>query len=204
MVDVIKLAHVSGRSSGAAAVLLLMCSCATLKVPADPPEFKSEEMLHAGAPGIEMSVMPIRGRDSYWSLFDDNLPEAGIAAVWVTVRNTADAELDLSRVKWVLSRDGRDYPALNGDQVFKLYYQARHVRMYAAESDRRARLALERIRFQPGRVSPSANREGFVFFRIDPGASPDWSERGILIADDIRVGNNRMSMLQVHLSYAHP
>jgi len=198
-----RLARVSGRSS-AAAVLLLMCSCATLNVPADPPEFKSEAMLHARAPGIELSVVPIQGRDLYWSLFNDNLPEAGIAAVWVSVKNTADAELDLSKARWVLSGDGRDEAALTGDQVFNLYYHTRHIRMYSAETDRRARLAMEKIRFQPGRISPSANREGFLFFRVIPGASFDSGARTILIAENIRHRNSRMSPLQVHLTYANP
>ena len=205
MVDLFKMVTACGRSLVTAAVLILMCSCASLNVPADPPEFKPEEMLRTSAPGVELSVMPVQGRDSYWSLFDDNLPEAGIGALWVSVKNLGDAEIDFSRVKWVmLRRDGTNQPALDGNQVFRLYYHARHIRMYAAENDRRARLALERIRFQPGRIAPSMNREGFLFFRIVPSSSFDWSGHGTLIADNIRFRDGRMSSLQVHLAYANP
>jgi hypothetical protein len=204
MVDPFKTEPLHGRSAAVVAISLLMCSCSTINVPVDPPEFKPDEMLCASGAGVEMGVKPIQGRDSYWSLFDDNLPEAGIAALWVSVRNVADGEIDFSKVKWVLRRGGTDQLALDGDHVFKLYYRARHVRMYGVETDRQARLAMERIRFQPGRIRPSMVREGFLFFRVVPSSALDWTGLGTLFADNIRLRDGRMSSLQVHLAHANP
>lgn len=204
MVDPFKMGPLCGRSVAAVAISLLMCSCTTLTVPVDPPQFKPDEMLCTSAPGVELGVKPIQGRDSYWSLFDDNLPEAGIGALWVSVKNVADVEIDFSKVKWVLRRGSTDQLALDGDQVFKLYYRARHIRMYAVETDRQARLAVERIRFQPGRIRPSMVREGFLFFRVVPSSALDWSGRGTLFADNIRLKDGRISSLQVRLAYANP
>jgi len=190
------------RSAAAVVVSLLMCSCATLNVPVDPPRFNPDEMLRTSVLGVELSVKPIQGRDSYWSLFDDNLPEAGIGAIWVAAKNVADGEIDFTKARWMLRRGSADQPALDGDQVFKLYYRARHIRMYGVETDRQAKLALERIRFQSGLIRPSMIQEGFLFFRVVPSSALDWS--GTLIVDNIRLKDARISSLQVQLTYANP
>jgi len=202
MIDQFQKGQLCCRSAVAAAVSLLMCSCATLDVPVDPPRFKPDEMLRTSASGVELGVKPIQGRDSYWSLFNDNLPEAGIGAIWVAIKNVTDNEIDFSKVRWVLRRGTTDRLPLDGDQVFKLYYRARHIRMYGIETDRQAKRALDRIRFQPGLMPPSAVREGFLFFRVAPRSALDWS--GTLSADNIRFKDGRTSSLQVLLAYANP
>lgn len=204
MVGLFKMGFPCGRSAASMAILLVMCSCATLNVPAVPPQFNPKEMLCINAPGVELSVKAIEGRDNYWSLFDDDLPQAGIGAIWVSVKNVSDSEIDLSKLKWVLRRGGTDEPALDGDQVFKLYYRARHIQMYGIETDRRAKLALEKIRFQAGRIRPRMVREGFLFFRVAPASAQDWVGNGILRAENVRLTEGRTSSLQVHFAYANP
>jgi hypothetical protein len=200
----IRTAVLCSRSGLAAAALLLMSSCATLNVPAEPPRFDPTETQHASAPGVELGVKPILEREEYWSLFDDNLPEAGIAAVWVSVKNLSDREIDFSGVRWVLRRGMADQAALTSDQVFKIYYRARHIRMYAAETDRRARLAMERVRFQPGSIHPSAERDGFLFFHVYSSALQEWTGRGTLCAENVRLNDGITSSLQVHFTHANP
>lgn len=185
-------------------VLLLSASCATLTVPPQVPRFDSGEMKHVAAHGIDLAVKPIEGRDSYWALFDDNLPEAGLAAIWMSVRNDNNAPVDFSKVRWVFRRGTKDLKPLDGDQVFKLYYRARRIRMYQVQADRQARLALERVRFQPGRVRPSTAREGFVFFRVDPNPSGAGIGRGALLAEGIRLSDGRPASLRLDLDYANP
>ena len=76
--------------------------------------------------------------------------------------------------------------------------------MYAAETDRQARLALEKVRFQPGRIPASEARDGFLFFRVVPSARQEWTASETLYIKNLRLNDGRISSLQVQLTHANP
>src|SRR5512136_2224160 len=78
----------------------LVSACATLHVPPAAPSFNLENLPAAGNHGVEIRAKVIDGINSYWELFDDYLPEIGIAALWVIVRNPGPSDIRLSKAKW--------------------------------------------------------------------------------------------------------
>jgi hypothetical protein len=186
-----------------AALGALLSSCASLNAPVHAPAFPQNEMSRTSREGIEIGVWPIVAEDEYWRLFDENLPSMGIVALWVEIRNTRAAEIGLDLNGCMLRVGGRGYAALGIGQVFEHYYNSYHVRMYAMESDRTARLKMERVAFQPGRMPPAAKREGLLFFRVDPSQASGWGTQASLLRLNIRLSVRAKTTLEIVLTHVH-
>ncbi len=126
--------------------------------------------------------MPIRTWEEYWALFDDNLPEIGLLAVWVELRNTRPQEIDLSGVKWELQRGPESFHAADLGQVFKQYYKRHDVRLYSLNADNDARQAMSLWLLHTSRLRPEESQKGFLFFRLNSYQPPDWNRGTVLFA----------------------
>lgn len=182
----------------------LLTSCSSMHVPLKPLSFKADEFLRASNSGLNLSVKPIESIHAYWELFDDNLPEIGIAAVWVVVGNTSDATIDLTHSQWFVQLGERKYVRMENAALFSRYYRGRNVRMYTVNADKRARLDLERMTLHPGRLRQAMQADGFVFFGIDPSRAPQWTRGARLQIRGIRIENGKRIKLNLPLAYASP
>ncbi len=115
-----------------------------------------------------------------------------------------ESDLDLGRIRWTLRHNDRGTTALDADDFLSGYYRASGTRMYSVSADRKLKLELENVLFQPVRIPPFSVRQGFLFFRIDPAAAEDWVRGSTLSAARIRDNHGRLLTLQVLLADAHP
>jgi hypothetical protein len=182
----------------------LTASCAALQAPISPPPLQPREFLRASREGIDIAAKPIVGDDEYLQLFDDDLPSIGIVALWIQARNTRATAIELHPASWYIRIANRSFPALSVQKVFERYYKGRNVRMYAIRADRAARLNMERVAFHQGRIQPSAEQDGFVFFRIDPSISAGWTHGATLVMQDFQLDMHSKTNLEIALSHANP
>ncbi len=161
-------------------------------------------MLRADRSGLTLAVKPIQGVNEYWDLFNDNLPEIGIAAAWVKLSNSGSGTLDLSKSEWTLQIGGRTLARMQTAKVLTEYYKRRHIRMYLVSADVKAQKELENISFHQVRLRPSGEAEGLVFFHIDPAFAPLWARNATLQVTDIRTSAGKRFDLSLSLSYATP
>ncbi len=191
----------------ASAALVVTISCGPpLQIPLRTYQIPSGELRFVSEGGIEFGATAIVGLDRYWELFDDNLPESGIGAVWIEVRNQSASELNMSPVRWKLrgSQDQQGVSELDATAFFDRYYRMRRLRMIPTEADRKSKMDLENVRFQGVRIPPHSGRHGFLFFRIDPTTSEDWVGDSILIAERLRDSHGKTISPRVPLAHANP
>jgi hypothetical protein len=182
----------------------LTTSCATLQAPMSPPPLQPQEFLRGSREGIDIAVKPIVEEDEYLQLFDDNLPSIGIVTLWVQARNTRATAIELNPASWYIRIANRSFPALSVQSLLERYYKGRNVRIYAIGADREARLNMERVAFHQGRIQPSAEQDGFVFFHIDPSISAGWTHGATLVMQDLPLDKHSRTNLEVALSHANP
>jgi hypothetical protein len=199
--------HTSWRSGPRvilAAAALLQISCASLQVPLTPVSFSSDRTLHSGGAGIELRIRPILSQDEYLDLFDDFLPEIGVVAFWVDVRNTRDNAVEIPPSSWRLETGGRGIHSLSVQDVFERYYDGRRIRMYTIGADGTARQNMERIAFKHGRIEPSTEHAGLVFFAIAPPATRGWNQGAVLRLGGIRLPDGSRVVIRIDISHASP
>jgi hypothetical protein len=184
------------------ALAWILSACSTLRVPAARPDFNVNEFAHTEAGGIVLRARAIVDQETYSDLFDDDLPRLGIIATWVSLENQSREEAAVDPGKWHLQIAGSRHPAMSSDDVVDLYYQERHIRIYAETADERARGRLEKLSLEPMQLAPGASAQGFVFFRIGAPPPPSWNLDATLMATGIKLGGGRK--LDMHLPlYAH-
>jgi hypothetical protein len=186
------------------AVCGMMISCSTLQVPLHAPDMGPEDLRCAAIEGIDVRAKAIEREDEYWQLFEDYLPSIGIVALWIEVHNNGATAIDLRRSDWSLRIGDRSSAALSSDQVFEQYYDGYQVRMYSMQADRKARLRLERAAWQQGRIPPALRRDGFLFFRIDPGKAAGWTRQATLLLRNLRLRPGVKTTLEIVLAHANP
>src|SRR5437867_5229316 len=113
----------------------LLLSCSSLRVPVHAPDFRVEEFLRVNQDGIAVQVRPIENQENYWELFDDDLPRAGIACMWVRIQNSTNDLIDLSGLRFELRAGTKTFQELNTRAVLKQFYRGRHIRMYSLAAD---------------------------------------------------------------------
>jgi hypothetical protein len=177
------------RSGGVFPFVLLLVSlagasssCSVLRAPMSPPAVPGEHRHRFAAAGVVVEAAPVRSWEDYWSLFDDNLPEIGLLAVWVEVRNDGPEEIDLGEVKWQLIKGSETLRAAGIDDLFSRYYDRRQLRVYNVDADKQARRSFSRWMLASDRLPPSQSRQGFLFFRSGSSMGPDWNRDAVLIA----------------------
>jgi hypothetical protein len=163
----------------ALALLATFCQgCATLRVPELVPEasISGTAEVSGRAAAVTVSARPIARLDEYRSLFDEDLPKIGLAAVVVTVRNDGPSDYDAGRLRLRLrSATGRNSPALGTEGVLKAYYSGRGMRAYTVRSHEETTKALERVRLKPALLGPGGEVSGLMFFRIAPAPADGWT-----------------------------
>lgn len=192
------------------AILLLVSAvgsaCAVLHAPLAPPAVTPEGRFHLSAEGLEIEAQPIRTWEQNWELFDDNLPEIGLLAVWVELRDTSSKELDLARAKWELRRGADRLRPLSLDGIYENYYKRHHTRFYGVKADRDAREVMGKWLLDAGRLRPSESRRGFLFFKTASAQTPDWNRGAVLtLSRFAHVGGARNDRrLELPLFHARP
>jgi hypothetical protein len=184
------------------AVVFEVSGCSTLHVPAVRPDFSASESVQTATEGVILRAAAVLGRERYSDLFDDDLPQLGIVAVWITVENRSRQEVAVEPKRWYVLSAGRRCPAMSPNEMVDRYYHERNIRLYVVRADERARERLEQLSFQRARLAPGASSEGFVFFRTDASAPPSWNLEATLMAGGIRLGGERKLDMQLPL-YAH-
>jgi hypothetical protein len=153
---------------------------------------------------VELSATPIQSTDDYWELFDDNLPEIGLVALWIEMRNTGSRETDLSRVRWELRRGTLLLREASADDIFKQYYQRRQVRLYSVNSDLIARKAMSGALMKSGRLQPSESCSGFLVFKSKSPLPQDWSRDGVLVGRGFPPRSGGRKTVELPLTHANP
>jgi hypothetical protein len=184
--------------------ILFTPSCTSLQVPVRSYEMSPRELLFSSQNGISVGARPIVGRDRYWDLFDDNLPEFGIGAIWVQVRNETETGLDMSAVHWILAENQAGIKELDSTGVLDRYYQMRRIRLVTVEEDRKSQQNLEFVRFPITRIPSHSSEQGFLFFRIGPTKSENWIRGSTLRVERVRDSQGRTLSVQVPLANANP
>ena len=182
---------------------IFLASCTTLKVPLRFPEV-SGPTLQASREGVTLGAHLIEGRENYWELFDDELPQIGIAALWVRIENSRTEPIDLSDLTWELEARGESFSDLSTDQVLDRFYDRRGIRFYSVHSDRKTREDLEKVMLKTGRLLPAAISQGFVFLDVNPSAGHGWSHGAKLFARGIRLENRQKIEFEFSPIDAHP
>jgi hypothetical protein len=186
-------------------ILLLSVSCATLRVPETAPSFKAEEFVRASQAGLVLEARPVVDRESYWDLFEDDLPQFGIVAIWVNIRNERTGTVTVGPRCWRLRSAGGEERILNAGQLFEQYYDKRRIRAFSMHSDQEAREKLQPLMLNmttPLRASET--RSGFVFFRIRPSSATGRLSSARLILRDVRLPDRKSLTLELPLTYATP
>jgi hypothetical protein len=187
----------------AAAFAVVLASCATLQVPMAKLSFPPQDKLRESRDGIDVGVKPMVSEVDYLELFDDFLPEIGIVALWVEVKNARAAAVEIQPSNWRLLAGNRSFHALSVQHVFDRYYRGRNIRMYTSRADRDAKQKMKRVWFENGRIEPSMKRAGLVFFAIDPALARSWGRGAILNLADIQLARGLKIAIQVKISHAN-
>jgi hypothetical protein len=182
---------------------LAVIGCSTLHVPAVRPSFSMRESVQAETDGITLRASPIVGKESYNELFDDDLPQVGIIAVWVALENHSKQPVAVDPKRWYMLAASRRCPVMPSNEMMDRYYRERGIRLYIVQADERARDRLQKLSLQRGELAPGTSAEGFVFFRTDGSAPPSWNRDARLMAKGIKLGGKRKLDMELPL-YAHP
>jgi hypothetical protein len=177
--------------------------CSSLRVPAQVPAFPEAELQRTGTGPVELEARAVDARALNWELFDDHLPELGLAPVWVRVRNRGAERLDLGRASWRLELGGRRFSALGRDAILGRFYKRKKIRMYTLQAHAAARTSLDRLLIAAGPLAPGTSASGFVFLGIDPRAAGTWVG-GTLVLHGVRLGSRRAPDLTLVLGHAQP
>jgi hypothetical protein len=188
----------------AATVLSIGVSCASLHVPSSAPQFESSAWVSSESEGVELRAVPLEGKESYWELFDENLPALGIVALWVEFRNHRQTQVTLTDAPWRLQIPAGKTGSLDAAQVMKRYHSRTGSRMYSISAEAEARGKLERLLFMPGVLAPGRARTGFLFFAVDPKQEVRWNEAATLIGPPVRCAGYRTVTIELALDYATP
>ena len=185
------------------AAALLFGACSSLKVPATMPRFSPERLLRTQSEGVILEAYPLEGHEAYWEVFDEDLPRAGIAAVWVKFgRARADA-LDLKGLQIKLRAGSRELSPLAAHEVLGQYYRGRGIRAYGVLAHEKSRQDLGAVIFKPRTLAPNGSIEGFLFFKIDPERSKNWTRGTSLVVEKIRLPKGKKIQIVLPLSDAN-
>jgi hypothetical protein len=179
-------------------------SCSSLQVPVNFPGFNPAQLSHSSSDGINFAIKPITSRQEYQEIFDDYLPEVGLAAIWIQVRNNRSAEITLASEKWRLQIGERTLKQLDTSAVLKRYYHGRNIRIYTVNADLGARRNLENLMISSGRIASSMEFSGLIFFQVDKTLLQNWNKGAVLINKDIYLDNGKKVKIRLPLAYANP
>jgi hypothetical protein len=177
-------------------------ACTSIRLPARVPTFKDSELVRTSSGGVGLAARPVDARELNWELFDEHLPDAGLAPVWVAVHNGSAAPVDLSGARWTLRLGGRSLPALDRDAILKRFYKVRKIRMYTLQTHERARAELDRLMLGARTIPPGESSSGFLFLKVELSDAPTWS-RGDLTVRGLRSGDRELE-LSLPLSHGRP
>jgi hypothetical protein len=179
-------------------------SCSSLQVPVSFPGYETSRLSFSISEGIRIGVRPVISREEYQQLFDDYLPEIGLVAVWLEVKNNRPSTITMPRLKWKLQRGGTSLKQVDASSVLRCYYRRRKIRMYTINTDLRAKRNLESVMIAAGSISASGEKSGFAFFMQAQPISRDWMRHAVLVNRDIDLDDGRRVEIQLPLTYASP
>lgn len=182
-------------------------SCTVLQAPVSTPVVSREDTFHGSLAGLEIDAVPVRTWDANWALFEDFLPEVGLLPVWIELRNDRRQEVDLGSIEWKLEQGATRLSVANLNDIFKIYYKRRHIRMYSLNADREARKAMSKWLMPEGPLAASQTLKGFVFFRSKTPQTQEWTRGCVLIArglPDHSGARGKETELEIPLFHANP
>jgi hypothetical protein len=177
-------------------------ACSSLHVQPKRPLFRSQDLVRTSRDDIEFGWKAIVGEDEYLDLFDENLPESGLVAIWIQIRNGRAQEIDPNPHAWSLRIGNEKFPALSIAEVFKRYYSGSKIRMVTVNADRTARAEMEQLAFPRGRIPAGTAREGLLFFRIKSAFAAEWAGAATLCASEIQLAPHSRTRIEIVLFHA--
>jgi len=193
-----------GPAGKIAALVVLAVGCSSLRVPLDPPEISPSERFAGESDGLVVRAAPIVGRERYWDIFDENLPQSDVAALWIELHNRRRSAVTSRGVRWFLRTGDRNAEALAAREVLNRYYGKRGVRYYSTEADRAALARLDRLSLQFESLAPSGAAAGFLFFRIPPESESAWFRDAALVGVGLSSDRRSKTPFMLPLRYASP
>lgn len=185
-------------------LLATLSNCTTLRI-SQPPRIPKNDSFHSiTVSGLELRALSFSSIGDYWDLFDENLPELGIAAVWVSLANRTQEEKNLANARWELFIGGRRCPVLDTPGIFKRYYKGRGVRLVTERADASARHEFDKILLRSEAIEGGKEANGFLFFKIPPAAASTWSRGAILRLRNIHWPTGSIARMELPLSNAKP
>jgi hypothetical protein len=179
-------------------------SCTGLRLPVDSPSYEHAQLLTASTAGVTVFAKPLISRQDYLDMFDDYLPEIGLVAVWVKVRNDRSSDINLAKNKWVLQTGNRGARQLDAPSILKRYYHGRKIRMYTLRSYTRTHQQIEQLIVPDGKIPSSMKLEGFVIFQIDTSMQQNWNKGAVLSNKGIYLDDQKKVEFRLSLDYANP
>jgi len=186
------------------ACLLPQASCASLQVPAGMPSIENAIAVETEASDVQLTAVAFSGAEQYLELFDDNLPEIGLVATRITLRNESSQPLEIPSKPWALQIGDRQFKALDVEALLENYYKGRQIRMYTVQADETARLGILKLLFTPGQLPPKTSRDGLAFFKLDANHLTRWPAGAILLSKMLRLADGRKISLELAFSHATP
>lgn len=184
--------------------LLLQASCATLRVPADLPTIQNAIAVNTRVADVQLSATALSGTEQYLELFDDNLPEIGLVAARISLRNESSQLLFVPPTPWSLRIGDRSFKGLDAEMMLKVYYKKRRIRMFTVKTDEAARLGIQRLLFSPRQIPPATQQDGLAFFQLDVAHAARWPAGAALISGMLRFADGREISLDLHFPNAAP
>jgi len=169
------------RAAVAALAWAVLSSCTTLQAPVVPPDTASLPARVASGGGLRVSAWPLVDPAVYAENFDEYLPAAGIAALWVEVSAAEGTDASVPPLRWSLRTPMGKKSALQLRDLLDRYYERRGIRMYSVKVDSEAENRLRAIAVPLQHPPAGRGVRGYLFFPIDPPAAASWTEGSSLV-----------------------
>jgi hypothetical protein len=179
-------------------------SCASLRLPASLPSINHASIVETRAADVRLTAVALSHAEQYLELFDDNLPEIGLVATRIIIKNESTQPLIVPRKPWALRIGDRQFDELDAQSLLKSYYEGRQIRMFTVQTDETARLGLLRLLFTPGQIPPHASQDGLAFFKLDAIHLTRWPTGAALISQLLAFADGRKISLELNFSHATP
>jgi hypothetical protein len=178
-------------------------SCATLNISPIPPGFPEGKRVEFRDGSLRIEAYRMAEPAEYARIFDDDLTDAGITAVWISVENRGPSTCNLEGARWNLRVSGQSFKRLESRQVLDRYYKQKQIRAYGFHADSVAVQKLESISLNPVELEPGQRGSGLIFFRLPAPPLPA-NLPAVLQLRGLRACGQAGREIELVLEYAHP
>jgi hypothetical protein len=185
-------------------LILLSAACSGFQAPLDTPAFPAGELFRIEKQGLGLQVKPIEGTHDNWRLFNENLPENGIGAVWFVLHNRRRDEVDVTAIKWILKLGNENYRPIRAAETLHRFQKYHRTRMITLKAEEDSLKVLRDLEYHANRLESSRPGSGYLFFPIHPTPNASWCRNAVLRLEGIVLSDGRELAIDLPLSHADP